>query len=478
MLFQVRIIDSANSRLVGRLLERRTSENATIVRRVARIVDEVRRHGDAAVLDYARRFDELMRPMEVTSKEIDDAAQQLTPAVRRAISIAAANIRRVATRQLPQAWSIQPSPGIRIRQRVLPLDRVGCYVPGGRYPLPSSLLMTATPARVAGVKEIIAVCPRPDATIMYAARVAGVSRLFRLGGAHAIAALAYGTRVIPAVDKIVGPGNAYVAAAKSLVSTDCAIDFHAGPSEIVIVSSAGRPAWIAADLIAQAEHDPDARAILLTPSRRLAGAVARELTARMPSAGPAASAMRTNGGVIVTRSLAEAIDLCNRMSPEHVVCDTDQVASRITRAGTIFVDEFSAQASGDYATGSNHVLPTNGAARARGGLSTADFVRVTTIQHVTRRGLQRIGPAAVTLANAEGLSAHAASIAIRLGRDTRRPVAQHETAAAESVVEARGERASRASHANGASRRSGERESVQGSPRGGAPRMSRRGARP
>jgi histidinol dehydrogenase len=418
MAFQVRIIDSADQRQVRRLLQRRTRENTALMRRVARIVEDVQHRGDPAVRDYARRFDRLTQPMEVTGDEMLAAERQLPRSVRRAISVAAMNIRRVASRQLPQPWSVRPTDGIRISQRVLPLDRVGCYVPGGRYPLPSSLLMTATPARVAGVKEIIAVCPRPDATIMFAARVAGVSRLFRLGGAHAIAALAYGTRTIPAVDKIVGPGNAYVAAAKSLVSADCAIDFHAGPSEIVVVSSAGRPAWIAADLIAQAEHDPDARAILLTPSRRLADAVARHLAARMPSEGPAATAMRINGGVIVTRTLAEAIDLCNRMAPEHVVCDTDQVAARITRAGTIFVGEHSAQASGDYATGSNHVLPTNGAARARGGLSASDFVRVATVQHVTARGLRNIGPAVITLANAEGLAAHAASVAIRLDTET------------------------------------------------------------
>jgi len=414
MAFQVRIIDFADERQVRRLLERRTRENTAVVRTVTRIVEDVQRRGDAAVIEYARRFDKLTQPIEVSADEMLGAAQQLSREVRRAISVAAANIRRVAHQQLPQSWSVRPSDGIRISQRVLPLDRVGCYVPGGRYPLPSSLLMTATPARVAGVKEIIAVCPRPDATIMYAAHVAGVSRLFRLGGAHAIAALAYGTRLIPAVDKIVGPGNAYVAAAKSLVSADCAIDFHAGPSEIVVVSSSGRAAWIAADLIAQAEHDPDARAILLTPSRRLAVAVARELTGRMPADGPARTAMHRNGGVIVTRTLSQAIDLCNRMAPEHVCCDTDEVASRITRAGTIFVGEHSAQASGDYATGSNHVLPTNGAARARGGLSATDFVRVATVQHITARGLRNIGPAVVTLANAEGLSAHAASVAIRL----------------------------------------------------------------
>jgi histidinol dehydrogenase len=414
MAFQVRIIDSADERQVRRLLERRTRENTALRRRVARIVDDVRRRGDRAVIEYARRFDRLTQPVEVTADEMLAAERQLPRSVRRAISVAATNIRRVAGRQLPRPWSVRPTDGVRISQRVLPLDRVGCYVPGGRYPLPSSLLMTATPARVAGVDEIIAVCPRPDATIMFAARVAGVSRLFRLGGAHAIAALAYGTRTIPAVDKIVGPGNAYVAAAKSLVSPDCAIDFHAGPSEILVVSSTGRPAWIAADLIAQAEHDPDARAILLTPSRRLADAVARQLAARMPSEGPAQTAMRINGGIILTRTLAEAIDLCNRMSPEHVVCDTDQVAARITRAGTIFVGDQSAQASGDYATGSNHVLPTNGAARARGGLSASDFVRVATVQHVTSRGLRNIGPAVLTLAAAEGLSAHAASVAIRL----------------------------------------------------------------
>lgn len=421
MAFTPRIIESGNEPAVIRLLARRHRRDRELVDRVSRIIDRVRRGGDAAVKDYARQFDQLTAPLEVSAAEISRAARQVPRDVQRAIAAAAANIRRVALRQLPQPWTVRPVPGVRITQRVLPLDRVGCYVPGGRYPLPSSLLMTAIPARAAGVRDIIAVCPRPDATIMFAAGEAGVSRLFRLGGAHAIAALAYGTRTIPSVDKIVGPGNAYVAAAKSLVSADCSIDFHAGPSEIAIVSSTGRPAWIAADLIAQAEHDPDARAILLTPSRRLADAVARELRAQMPTDGPAATAMRSNGGIILTRSLSEAIDLCNRMAPEHVVCDSDAVANRIKRAGTIFVGDYSAQASGDYATGSNHVLPTNGAARARGGLSAADFVRVSTVQHVSRQGIRLIGTAAVTLAHAEGLLAHAASIAVR--NDDARPIA-------------------------------------------------------
>jgi histidinol dehydrogenase len=413
--FEARVIQSADTGAVAALLDRRLRRDAALERQVARIVDRVRRDGDRAVNAYALRFDRLEGAIEVTKTGIEQAAQELPGEVRRAIATAARNIRRVARRQLPATWSVAPVDGVRITQRVLPLDRVGCYVPAGRYPLPSSLLMTAIPASVAGVREIVAVCPRPDAAIMFAALEAGVSRLFRIGGAHAIAALAYGTDTIPAVDKIVGPGNAYVAAAKALVSSHCAIDFHAGPSEIVVVSSTGRPRWIAADLIAQAEHDPDARAILLTPSRTLADAVARALADQMPADGPASRAMSANGGIVVTGSIDDAIELCQRMAPEHVVCDTDRVAARITRAGTVFVGDFSAQASGDYATGSNHVLPTSGAAGSRGGLSAADFVRVSTVQRLSAAGIRRIGPAAVTLARAEGLTAHAASIQMRLG---------------------------------------------------------------
>ena len=420
MAFAPRIIESADTRATAALMAGRARTDDGLERTVAEIVGRVRRDGDGALTAYAKQFDRHEGPLEVTAEEIRDSSSLVPREVKRAIAAAARNIRRVARRQVPKAWKVSPVSGVRIEQRVLPLDRVGCYVPGGRYPLPSSLLMTAIPARVAGVPEVIAVCPRPDATIMHAAREAGVSRLFRVGGAHAIAALAYGTSSIPRVDKIVGPGNAFVAAAKALVSAECAIDFHAGPSEIVIVSSAGRPDWIAADLIAQAEHDPDARAILLTPSRRLADAVALELTKQMPAAGPAAQALAHSGGIVVTRTMEEAIDLCERMAPEHVVCDTDAMAARLTRAGTVFVGGFSAQAAGDYATGSNHVLPTNGAARARGGLGAADFVRISTVQRVSAAGMKRIGPAAVTLATAEGLLAHAASIERRLQDGSRK----------------------------------------------------------
>lgn len=410
----IRLIDSRDARAVAALLDRAPARDASIERRVARIVADVRRRGDRALLRYARRFDGLDGPIEIPRGEMEVAAQTVPADVRRAVRRAARNIRHVARRQVPRGWTTTPVAGVEIEQRVTPLDRVGCYVPGGRYPLPSSLLMTAIPAAVAGVSEVIAVCPKPDATVMLAALESGVPRLFRLGGAHAIAALAYGTETVPRVDKIVGPGNAYVAAAKALVSADCAIDFYAGPSEILVVSAKGRPAWIAADLIAQAEHDERARAILVTPSRRLARAVAREIARQMPATGPASTAIVRNGAVVVTRTLDEAIAFSERMAPEHVVCDAPSIAARLRRAGTVFVGNTSAQASGDYVTGSNHVLPTSGAAAGRGGLSAADFVRISTVQRLSRAGLRSIAPHAIALAGAEGLRAHADSIRIRL----------------------------------------------------------------
>jgi histidinol dehydrogenase len=416
----VRIIDATNTRAVAALLDRSPVRDAVIERRVARIVADVRRRGDRAVLEYARRFDGLAGHAEITRDEMHQAARTVPADVRRAIQVAARHIRDIAKRQVPRGWTARPVRGVSIEQRVMPLDRVGCYVPGGRYPLPSSLLMAAIPAIVAGVRDVIAMCPKPDATVMCAALEAGRSlrgrgiRLFRLGGAHAIAALAYGTSTIPRVDKIVGPGNAYVAAAKALVSADCGIDFFAGPSEILIVSTTGDPAWIAADLIAQAEHDDHAKAVLVTPRRALASAVAREVARQMPSEGPASAALARHGAIVVTHTIDEAIAFSERMAPEHVVCDSAAVARRLRRAGTVFIGRQSAQAAGDYVTGSNHVLPTSGAAAFRGGLSAADFVRVATVQRLSRTGIRAIGPHAIALADAEGLRGHAASIRVRL----------------------------------------------------------------
>ena len=333
--------------------------------------------------------------------------------VRAAIRRAAAHIRSVARRQLPKGWRHAVAEGVTVEQRVVPLERVGCYVPAGRYPLPSSLLMTAIPARVAGVTEIAVCCPRPDAAVYAAAIEAGVDRLFRIGGAHAIAALAYGTATVPRVDKIVGPGNRWVSAAKSLVSSDCGIDFYAGPTEILIVTATGPARWIAADLIAQAEHDPDARAVLITTSRRLAEQVSHEVARQMPSTGPARQSLSKHGGAIVCRSMSEAVDLANRAAAEHVVTGTESVARRVTNAGAVFIGGWTAQVAGDYAIGSNHVLPTAGAARFRGGLNAADFVKLVSVQRVTRRGLQGIARTITTLARAEGLDAHARSIEVR-----------------------------------------------------------------
>jgi histidinol dehydrogenase len=416
----VRLVRASDERTVAALLDRRAVRDTAVEHAVADIVARVRLGGDRALIVCARKFDRLSGPIEVPRAEIRQAARSVDAGVKRAIRAAAANIRRVAERQVPKPWTVSPVPGVRITQRVTPLDRVGCYVPGGRYPLPSSLLMTAIPAVAAGVGEVVAVCPRPDATVMFAAAEAGITRLFRVGGAHAIAALAYGTETIPRVDKIVGPGNAYVAAAKALVAADCAIDFFAGPSEIAIVSEGGNPEWIAADLVAQAEHDPDARAILFTPSVSLALSVAAAIERQLELVPAAAAAIGRNGGILITSTLAEAIQLSQRLAPEHVVCDNDDVAKQLTRAGTVFVGPHSAQACGDYVTGSNHVLPTSGAAAARGGLSASDFVRVASVQHLTREGLASVGPAAIALAEGEGLTGHAASVRVRLPAAVRK----------------------------------------------------------
>ena len=353
----IRIIRGGDDRALSALTMPVTAGDGAVARRVAAIVSDVRRRGDRAILGYARQFDGLRGALEVGRTEIEAAERAIPASVRRALRTAAAHIRRVARAQVPRASRVRVAPGVVIEQVVTPLGRVGCYVPAGRYPLPSSLLMTAIPARIAGVEDVIAVCPRPDAVVLAAAKIAGVDRVFRVGGAHAIAALAYGTRTIPRVDRIVGPGSTWVAEAKALVSRDCAIDFYAGPSEIVIVSDRAPAAWIAADMLAQAEHDVEARAIFITTRAPLARQVQAELARRVPPTGPARESLARHGAIIVARNRADAVSLADRLTPEHLVCDDAATASQI-RAGTAFVGAWSAQAAGDYATGSNHVLPT------------------------------------------------------------------------------------------------------------------------
>jgi histidinol dehydrogenase len=426
----MRVISGSDRKGLDALTARDEARRPAVERQAARIVRDVRRRGDTALVEWTRRLDRMgvrddesvRRPSRnrgpriapFTSRELRDGWRATPREVRRALRQCVGHLERVAAGQVPRGFVSRPGPGLRIEQRVQPLARVGCYVPGGRYPLPSTLLMTVVPARVAGVPDVVVVCPRPTPVVLAAALEAGASQLFAIGGAQAIAALAYGTASIPRVDKIVGPGNAWVAAAKSLVSADCAIDLHAGPSEIVVASDRGRADWIAADLIAQAEHDPAARAIFVTVSAALARAVSRELARQMPSTGPAPVSLARNGAIVIARNTVEAIKIVNRLAPEHLVVDAGADVSRYRSAGTIFVGSWSAQAAGDYATGSNHVLPTGGAGRFRGGLSAADFVRVFNVQTLTTRGIRHIGPSVVALAEAEGLEAHAKSVRMRL----------------------------------------------------------------
>src|SRR5215831_5422964 len=414
MMELMKIVDARNRKALERVFARDRSADRTFTRRVATIVDRVRTEGDPALLRFARRFDDVRPPIEVSHREMLAEAERVPVAVRRAVELAARNIAKVAARQVPKTFTVAVRPGVSIEQRVEPLARVGCYVPGGRFPLPSSLLMTSIPARVAGVPEVIAVCPRPEPVVMAAALEAGITRLFHIGGAHAIAALAYGTDTIPRVDKIVGPGNRYVAAAKALVSADCAIDFYAGPTEIAVVANSGRPEWYAADLVAQAEHDPDARSVFITWNRRCAERVVNAVMKSAAGRDIVRQSLSRHGVAIVARSPEEAMALVNRLAPEHLVVDREALIKGPVAAGAIFVGPFAAQAAGDYATGSNHVLPTSGAARFRGGLSAADFVRVMAVQRLTRRGLAGLAPTIVSLAQAEGLTAHAESIQVRV----------------------------------------------------------------
>ncbi len=385
-----------------------------------RIIEDVRRRGDRALFQYARKFDRLdvrRVGLTVTRREIRQAYREVPEGFVAAVRKAAANIRATARRQLPRAWEAATTSGVRVGQVVRPLQRVACYIPGGRFPLPSTLLMSVIPAQVAGVREILVTSPRPAPAVLVTADLLSVGKIFRLGGAQAIAAFAFGTESVPRVDRIVGPGNRFVAAAKKLIAGECGIDFIAGPSELVMVASRGNPEWIAADLVAQAEHDPDAVALFITPSRALAQrvqAAAGEIVKRLglPVAGKSLSGQ---GGIIVTRGLAEAADLVNLIAPEHLtLCDgATSLLGRIESAGSIFLGGYSPVAAGDYASGTNHILPTGGAARLRGGLSAADFVKAISVQRLTRAGLGRLRRAIVTLAETEGLKAHAHSVQTR-----------------------------------------------------------------
>lgn len=401
-------------RLLQRIENRSGDATSRLEPSVRRIVSAVRKQGDETLRRYAKRWDALGTgsPMRVSEAEMAAAWEQTPAGLRTAMRVAMSRIRRFAQWQMPKSWA-RLSYGVQLGQRCSPLESVGCYVPGGRYPLPSTLLMTVVPAQVAGVDRIVVVSPRPAKETLAAAHLAGVKELYRIGGAHAIAGLAYGTPTIPRVHKIVGPGNLYVTTAKKLVAFDCGIDMLAGPTEIVVASETGNPRWIAADLIAQAEHDPAALAILITSNAKLANAALAEICSQLNGNAIAAQAIAQNGFIFLTRNRQDTVAVTNRIAPEHLTVDNERDLDWVRHAGSVFIGSWTPQSMGDYISGPNHVLPTGRYARIRGGLSVFDFLRVVTTQKYSTEGLARFGPKAVELAYAEGLAGHAASIRAR-----------------------------------------------------------------
>lgn len=376
------------------------------------ILEAVRKRGDAAVLEYARQFDKF----EGKSLRVKPTMDGVSKEFRDAVEVASKNIRAFAKLQLPRPSSKLIAPGLRVGQVIRPIPAMAAYVPAGRYPLPSTVLMTVIPAQVAGVPSISITAPKPVPEILAAAAMLGVENVFQIGGAHAIAAFAYGTKSVPKVDRIVGPGNIYVAAAKKLLAGEVGIDFVAGPTEILIIAAEGHPKWIAADMLAQAEHDTDASAILLTTSKRLAAAVEAELAWQLeylPTAPTARVALKKNSAILIVESLEQAVELSNQFAPEHLSLHHPELLPGIINAGGVFLGASSPEAAGDYAAGPSHVLPTSGAARLRGGLSSADFVKAIATQELSEKALEKLAPAITTLARAEGLEAHARSVEVR-----------------------------------------------------------------
>jgi len=392
------------------------------------ILEDVRRRGDAAVIDYTKRFDRLdlaATTMRIAPAEITEAARACDSETLAALRFAAERIEAYHRRQIPEDFSYADAAGVRLGARWRPLAAAGLYVPGGTAAYPSSVLMNAIPAKVAGVERLVMVVPSPDGVlnplVLAAAALVGLDEVYRIGGAQAVAALAYGTETIAPVDKIVGPGNAYVAAAKRRVFGTVGIDTIAGPSEILVVADANNdPAWIAADLLSQAEHDSSAQAILITNDDGFGDAVAQAIEAHLtslPRQSIAGESWRAHGAIITVANWDEAVSLVDRLAPEHLeiaLDGADEFAARVRNAGAIFLGRFTPEAVGDYVGGPNHVLPTGRSARFASGLGVADFLKRTSLLACDAESLASLGPAAITLARAEGLDAHALSIALRL----------------------------------------------------------------
>lgn len=403
------------------LLKRREGQDRQARRVAARIVADVRRRGDAALDHWTRKLDGVDvrgRLLWITREDMADAAKRVDGEFLRAVKHAAANVRRVVEQQRPHEWTVEVEPGVRVGQIIRPIESIGCYIPGGRFALFSAMVMTVVPAQAAGVERIVVVCPRANDELLAAANLLGVRHLARIGGAQAVAALAYGTKRIERVQKIFGPGNRFVTAAKQIVSLDRAIDLPAGPTEAVVLARNGNARWIASDLLAQAEHAPDAGSYLVTTSARLAEQVQQEVAKQLgslPTSNPARISCEKTSAILLARTWDEGIAFANRFAPEHLSLpeSSPSLLKKVRSCGTIFGGYLSAQAFGDYASGSNHVLPTGGWARRRGGLSMNDFVKQISVQSIDKRGFERLAKDVQIMARAEGLLAHANAIEVR-----------------------------------------------------------------
>lgn len=403
-------------KLLRELEQRGAVKTAEVEPAVRKIMQTVRKDGDKGLQKLAAKFDGLAdgQPIRVTPAEMLDAWNNTAPELQAAMQTAADNIRHFAEQQKPDEWFTENTPGVTVGQIIRPIDAVGCYVPGGRFPLPSTLFMTTIPAQVAGVPRIVVVSPKPARETLAAAHLAGVREMYRIGGAQAVAALAYGTETIARVDKIVGPGNLYVTAAKVIASAECGIDMPAGPTEIVVTSEQGSAEGIAADLVAQAEHDPETLAVFVTANEKLAKQVATLSRQQAKHNALAKISLEARGTIFLCGSVEETHTITNRLAPEHLSVDAPSDLLWVRNAGSVFVGNYAPQSMGDYVSGPNHVLPTGRVGRVRGGLSVLDFLKVITVQDYTAAGLQTLGPKAIALATAEGLQAHAESVRVRM----------------------------------------------------------------
>lgn len=411
---------------LGPVLRRSSIDYAEAYGAAKEIVEAVKAGGDAALREYALKFDRYAgAKFRVSKEEIKAAVKRVDREVIRSLKSAARNIGRVHRAQaasMKRKWRVRVCGGVEVGERWTPIGSVGCYVPGGRAAYPSTVLMSAVPAKIAGVKRVVVASPPPIPDVVLAAcSVAGVDEVYMMGGAQAVAALAYGTESVGRVDKIVGPGNRYVTAAKMIVYGTVDVDMPAGPSEILIIADGGaNPAYIAADMLAQAEHDPNAQCVLATDSEALAERVVREVAAMADASDKKAAVSQSLAAatVVLTGSLAESVAFANEYAAEHLEVHTrnpEKVADRIVNAGAVFIGPYAPVAAGDYASGGNHVLPTGGAARFQGQLSVRDFMKTTSVQRISRAGLRRLAPAIMSLAVKEGLTEHAKSVKARLG---------------------------------------------------------------